>query len=130
MTLRPAEGAAWPALAGHRYMNLTTYRKSGQAVTAPVWFAQENDKLYVVTLAGAGKVKRLRNSGRVACAPSTAGGQSRGPVAAGTARLLSAAEAPVADRALTRKYGWQKHGFMLLWRLTRGRPLFLEIVPA
>ncbi len=61
--------AAFTTLRGHQYLNLTTYRKSGEPVRTPVWFAQEGDTLYLFTNGETGKVKRIRNSGRVLVAP-------------------------------------------------------------
>jgi hypothetical protein len=32
---------------GHKYINLTTFRKNGQAVPTPVWFVVRDGRLYV-----------------------------------------------------------------------------------
>ncbi|MBC7402397.1 MAG: PPOX class F420-dependent oxidoreductase [Microbacteriaceae bacterium] len=48
-----------------RFISLTTFRKTGDAVSTPVWVARDGDDLVVTTPATSGKVKRLRNSGRV-----------------------------------------------------------------
>ena len=47
------------ALAKEEYISLTTYRKTGAAVSSPVWFALEGNKIYVLSLIHAGKLKRL-----------------------------------------------------------------------
>lgn len=60
------------AFAGQRYLSLETFKKSGQGVKTPVWFAAEpsveldsnNVKLYVYTIGVSGKVKRIRNNSR------------------------------------------------------------------
>jgi len=57
------------ALNNAQYMSLKTFRKNGDGVPTPVWFAEENDKLYVMTLAHAGKVKRIRNNSTIEIAP-------------------------------------------------------------
>ena len=57
---------------GQMYLNLETYRKSGQAIVTPVWFAvdqQDSGLLYVRTYAKMGKVKRLRNNHKVRAVP-------------------------------------------------------------
>jgi PPOX class probable F420-dependent enzyme len=120
------------SIAGHRYMNLTTFRKSGQAVTSPVWFAQEGDTLYVYTGAASGKVKRIRNSGAVEVGPSSATGKPLGPSVAARARILGPDEAARADTLISTRYGWQKRVAMLLNRLRRniGPPIYLAITPA
>jgi Pyridoxamine 5'-phosphate oxidase. len=70
--------ALFAPLAGHQYMNLTTFRKNGQPVPTPVWFAQEGDRIYVVTQAASGKVKRIRANPRVQLTPSDARGKPLG----------------------------------------------------
>jgi PPOX class probable F420-dependent enzyme len=50
-------------LAQEEFVSLTTYRRSGAAVSVPVWIAPAADAdggLLVTTIEGSGKVKRLR----------------------------------------------------------------------
>lgn len=55
------------ALADESYVALTTFRRSGDPVTTPVWVIADpaGDGLVVMTIDGSGKVKRLRNDPRV-----------------------------------------------------------------
>ncbi|MGH9576862.1 MAG: pyridoxamine 5'-phosphate oxidase family protein, partial [Terriglobales bacterium] len=55
--------------AGHKYLNLETYRRSGEEVLTPVWFAQDGRVFYIYSLADAGKIKRIRRKPRVRIAP-------------------------------------------------------------
>lgn len=87
-----------------KYISLTTFRKNGQAVKTPVWFAEQDGKLYVQTRNDSGKYKRIRNNPQVKLAPCTMGGKITGPEFAGTARVLPAARWPEAKNALRRKY--------------------------
>ncbi len=64
----------------------------------PVWFVQDGPRLYVRTGAESGKVKRVRNDGRVRVRPSDAMGAPRGEWVDGTARLVEAEEADRASR--------------------------------
>ena len=57
------------ALAEQRFVLLTTYRRSGEAVSTPVWVAREGDALVVLTPARSGKAKRLRRDPRVQVQP-------------------------------------------------------------
>jgi uncharacterized protein len=110
----------FPALNRQNYMALTTFRKNGQAVVTPVWFAQEGDKLYLFSGATAGKVKRITHTARVMAAPCTMGGTLLGDAVEANARILQTAEERrMADRALTRKYGWQKR-LLFFWYRLRG----------
>ena len=49
-----------PEISGQRYISLATFRKNGTPVYTPVWFGEENGRLYVMTAAKTGKAKRLR----------------------------------------------------------------------
>src|SRR6266849_11131447 len=92
-----------------RYIALTTYRRDGREVTTPVWAASLNGRLYVVTAESAGKVRRVRATGRVRFAPCNANGRRvLGEWREGTARIVQ--DDPgrrAALDALQRKYGWQ-----------------------
>jgi PPOX class probable F420-dependent enzyme len=52
----------FPNLEGYKNANLAMFRKSGEPVVTPVWYAVLDGKLYVRTGAGSGKVKRVRNA--------------------------------------------------------------------
>jgi uncharacterized protein len=118
------------ALRGHAFASLTTFRRNGTPVHTPVWFALEEGRIYVVTTADSGKVKRIRNDPRVLLGPCTARGKTLGPEAGGTARILPAAEWPGPRDALDLKYGWRKRLADVFYGLRRKAPTYLEITPA
>jgi hypothetical protein len=120
---------AFSNLAQHNFMRVTTYRKSGEAVPTPVWFAQAGDKLYVMTEADAGKVKRIRNNPQVIVEPCTAQGKVLGASALGRARLLSPDESRLANHHLNHKYGFQKRIFDLMLNVRRTERAYIEIAP-
>ena len=129
--------ADFVTLRGKQYINLTTFRKNGTPVVTPVWFAEEGDRLYVMTEAETGKVKRVRNNDQVLVALSSARGKALGPTMPGTARLLPDSQATRVETMLNRKYGLIKRGFELLMVVAglfrRGNPasrVYLEIAPA
>lgn len=62
-------------VAGQQYVQLTTYRRNGEAVATPVWIARDLDHLVVITNDNTGKVKRLRHDPRVALRPCSARGR-------------------------------------------------------
>lgn len=117
------------SLDGHRYINLTTYRKNGMPVTTPVWFAQASDRLYAYSVANAGKIKRIRANPSVHLAPCTVRGRPVGARLAARARILSADEGAVAEELLNRKYGWQKRLLNLVRRLRPQPRNYIEILP-
>jgi len=99
------------------YLNLETFKRSGQGVRTPVWFVQDGTRLYVRTGAESGKVKRLRHNGRARIVPSDAEGNPRGDWVGAIARLVDGEEADQANRLARRKYGAMKTGFDLMNRL-------------
>ncbi|WP_410588490.1 PPOX class F420-dependent oxidoreductase [Amycolatopsis sp. lyj-23] len=93
-------------LAAERYVVLTTFRRDGRAVPTPIWVAGRGGELVMWSVREAGKVKRIRNGGRVevqAC--DVRGRKTYGAKVSGQARLLDAAETEEVRRAIARKYG-------------------------
>ena len=93
-------------LTAERYVVLTTFRKDGRAVPTPIWVAGENGELVLWSERTAGKVKRIRNNGRVeiqAC--DVRGTVTHGAKVSGQARLLDRSESERVRRAIARKYG-------------------------
>jgi hypothetical protein len=91
-----------------QYLNLETFRKNGQGVKTPVWFAQDGDALMIWTGADSGKAKRIRNNGKARIAPSTASGEPLGEWADAQAQADDSEEA--VNRAV--KLFKQKYGLM------------------
>jgi uncharacterized protein len=89
---------------GQKYISLTTFRKNGEAVKTPVWFAEHDTKLYVKTRSDSGKYKRVRNNPQVKVAACTMGGKITGSQFSATARVLPAEDWPEPQKALHRKY--------------------------
>jgi PPOX class probable F420-dependent enzyme len=123
---RPLQQSA--QLARAQYIRLTTYRRSGEAVATPVWFAMQGETVYVETDPSTGKFKRIRHTPRVELAPCTFRGRVTGSTVEGTARILTApGEIAAAQEALTRKYRLVRSSFNrlseLLGRLTRKPPV-------
>ena len=99
-------------LRGQKYISLATFRKTGVPVHTPVWFAEENGRLYIFTNPKSGKVKRMRNNPMVRIAPSTIRGRITGPEFAGQARILGAHESEHARELLNQKYWLMRVPFL------------------
>jgi uncharacterized protein len=56
-------------LADSRFVSLTTFRRSGAAVSTPVWVGRDGGSLVVLTPVGSRKVQRLRHDPRVELRP-------------------------------------------------------------
>jgi PPOX class probable F420-dependent enzyme len=116
-------------LADHQFINLTTFRKNGSSVSTPVTFARYNAKLYVVTGATAGKLKRLRHISRVELSPCDSKGNVLGPTLAGQARILSRDEAARLKPYLKLQApAVLMFMFNLLRDLLKGGNVYLEII--
>lgn len=100
------------AFAGQKYLNLETFKKNGDGVKTPVWFAADlaagldssGAKLYVYTVGVTGKVKRIRNNGRVRIAPCNARGGVLGEWVDARAEIVTGTEAEHGMQLLNRKY--------------------------
>ena len=91
-----------------KYISLTTYRKTGEAVATPVWTVPIDDKIYISTGSQTGKVKRLRNNSEVTVALCDMRGKNVGPTHKATARLVPYSEHPEFRDLALHKYGFQQ----------------------
>jgi PPOX class probable F420-dependent enzyme len=97
---------------GHKYLNLETFKKSGDGVKTPVWFAADpatnlassDAKLYLYTIGVSGKVKRVRNNPRVKIAPCDMRGNVLGEWVEARAEIVSGEEAARGTQLLNKKY--------------------------
>lgn len=88
-----------------KYLNLETYRKTGQGVRTPLWFIEDRGVLYMRTPAASAKVKRIHHNPRVRVVPSDVSGNPKGEWIDGEARLIPAAEAEWVNQLVKHKYG-------------------------
>ncbi len=122
------KSADFSMLEGHAFLSLTTFRKNGDPVATPVWFAQESDKLYVMTATNSGKVRRIHHNAQVEVAPCTINGDLLGTALEAMALILPDDQKSRANRALNRKYGWQKRVYDLTYILRARKRTWLEII--
>jgi uncharacterized protein len=116
-------------LGGSRYVSLTTFRRDGTAVATPVWQAVHDDEMFVVSDAAAGKVKRIRNNGRVVVTACDIRGRiAPGAASAeGTARLLDEDGTRTGRALIARKYVMSRIGNWLVKVLRLRRPPVIGI---
>lgn len=117
--------SGFASLEKSKYLNLETFKKTGEGVRTPIWFAAEpaaslassGAKLYVYTVAGTGKVKRIRNNGRVRIAPCDMRGNVLGEWIDAHAEFVTGQEAAHGMQLLNKKYWpWkQVLGFFALF---------------
>ncbi len=87
-----------------KYVNLITYKKSGDPIATQVWFVEEDEKLYIVTLQGRYKFKRINNNPNVRIAPASMRGKPKGEYFDGIARILSDDESKPIIALFKKKY--------------------------
>jgi uncharacterized protein len=95
-------------LSAAKYVNLRSFKRDGQPVDTPVWFALTGDKLVVFTDGTSFKVKRISRNANVELARCDFRGNLLGPWHKATCEIVDHAErARVAAgyAALNRKYG-------------------------
>lgn len=113
-----------------RYVSLATFRRDGREVRTPVWIAGEAGRYFVFSEGDAGKVKRIRATGRVRLATCSVTGRVHGDWLEGRGRIVGAPEEiALAYRQLHTKYGWQMAIGDFFARLSGryGRRAILEI---
>jgi PPOX class probable F420-dependent enzyme len=126
------------AVAGEKYISLTTFRQDGTPVATPVWVVSDDgQRLLVLTGPQTWKVKRLRRDRRVVVAGSDFRGRTRGESYEGVGRLLDIPQGSLVEPLLNRKYGMTRRLLGLFNRLvralTRKQPepsAYIEIVDA
>jgi PPOX class probable F420-dependent enzyme len=94
---------------GAKYVSLRSYKRNGDPVDTPVWFAHVGDKLMVFTDGTSFKVKRIRRNPKVQVALCDVRGNLRGSWQPATCRPLDNESEPehvaTAYAALNAKYG-------------------------
>jgi uncharacterized protein len=111
------------------FLNLESFRRNGLGVKTPVWFAQTDGTFYVRTVAGSGKVKRIKNSGDIKIVPCLANGTPTGEwVAAQAFEVTDPETAELVQRLLEKKYGaLQVKAFAAATALRREKYTVLKI---
>ena len=84
-------------LARKRTISLTTYYKSGKAVSTPVEFVRSDDRLFFSTPETSYKVKRIHNNSNAVIASCTMRGKITGPEINVQVKILSEEETMVLE---------------------------------
>lgn len=100
------------AFRNQKYLSLETFKKSGEGVKTPVWFAADPNtdvgtggaRLFVYTIGVSGKVKRIRNNNRVKIAPCSMRGDVKGEWHEARAEFVTGDEATRGMGLINRKY--------------------------
>lgn len=102
------------SLRGENYVNLETFKRNGDGVKTPVWFAHEGDALVFMTNGTSWKCKRLRRNSACKFAACGVAGGIKGPWFDGECVTIDDREQQTsAHRILKKKYGIQWKGLEL-----------------
>ncbi|OBB57150.1 hypothetical protein A5757_21240 [Mycobacterium sp. 852013-51886_SCH5428379] len=107
------------SLGAEKFLSLTTFKRSGEAVATPLWVIGEAGRLVFWTPAESWKVKRVRRDARVTVVPCSRGGKVAPGVqpVAGRAELVEdAAEVDRTQGLFRKKYGV---GFVVVTTIER-----------
>jgi PPOX class probable F420-dependent enzyme len=102
-------GSSFDVFQHGKYLNLESFRKNGQGVRTPVWYAGDPaggppQTLYVYSEAESGKAKRIRRDSRVRIAPCDVRGKLLGDWVEARAEIVTGGEAKRGMRLLNAKY--------------------------
>jgi uncharacterized protein len=125
------------AFRDQKYLSLESFKKNGEGIKTPVWFAADpardlagsDARLYIYTIGNTGKVKRIRNNPRVNIAPCTMKGDPLGEYVHATAQIITGEDAASGMRLLNKKYfPWkQLLGFFALF--SRRERIVMALLP-
>jgi PPOX class probable F420-dependent enzyme len=129
-----SSGSSFDVFQQNKYLNLESFRKNGQGVRTPVWFARDSvsgppKALYVYSEADSGKVKRIRRNSRIRIAPCDMRGKLLGDWIEARAEIVTGEEAGRGMRLLNAKYAPWKKLFDLFSRLKRRGHVVFAIHP-
>src|SRR2546422_10118906 len=126
------------AFSGKKYLSLETFKKNGDGVKTPVWFAADptasldssGAKIYAYTIGVSGKVKRVRNNPRVKIAPCDMRGNLLGEWVEARAEIINGEEAVRGMQLLNKKYFPWKQLLAVFASLSRRERIVFAIRPA
>ncbi len=111
-----------------QYLNLETFRKTGEGVKTPVWFAQDGDILRIWTEASTGKAKRIRREGKVRIVPSTSSGQPTGEwVEARAVVHATPEEISRTEQLFKKKYGFMFNFLAFLGKFRKRQYIAIQV---
>jgi hypothetical protein len=103
-----------------RYLSVTTFKRDGTGVAAPVWFVSDGRGLFAFTDLHSAKVRRIRRNPHIAVASCRVNGKLRGePVAALAEVLTAGADLERVQKLLLARYKISYRVVMLFYRLGR-----------
>lgn len=116
------------AFSNAKYMNLETYRRSGEGIRTPVWFVESGNLLFLLTRSDSGKVKRLRHNPEVKVAPCKMNGEVTGEWSPAEAAFLESEESIKTVKTMfEQKYGAAVRISNAFSKLQKKKRIFIKV---
>jgi uncharacterized protein len=116
-----------------KYLRLTTFTKDGRAKPTAIWGVPDGDRLLIITDDNSWKVKRIRNTPRVAIAKSGSLGKPKSDDVEAVAHVLPRSETRRVYNAVLKRY-WYHAPWFYVHSIVRGGidkvHVGLEVKPA
>ena len=111
-----------------KYINIQTYKKTGQPISTPVWFIIKDNKIFFRTSHNSGKIKRIRNNNNVKFALCDIRGKIKGEWYEGIAKIENDSDNSILFR-INKKYGLSSRLMKIFYKIKKIDIVILSIEP-
>ena len=119
-----------PVIQSSKYINVETYRRSGEAIHTPVWFVESGGIYFFLTRGDSGKVKRLHHNSKIKVAPCKVNGELTGNwFDAEGSFVESEGVVNVIKTLFDQKYGALSRITNVFSKLQRKKRVFIKVTP-
>lgn len=111
-----------------KYINIQTYKKTGQPISTPVWFIIKDNKIFFRTSHNSGKIKRIRNNNNVKFALCNIRGKIKGEWYEGIAKIENDSDNSILFQ-INKKYGLSSRLMKIFYKIKKIDIVILSIEP-
>lgn len=111
-----------------KYINIQTYKKTGQRISTPVWFIIKDNKIFFRTSHNSGKIKRIRNNNNVKFALCDIRGKIKGEWYEGIAKIENDSDNSILFQ-INKKYGLSSRLMKIFYKIKKIDIVILSIEP-
>ena len=111
-----------------KYINIQSYKKTGQPISTPVWFIIKDNKIFFRTSHNSGKIKRIRNNNNVKFALCDIRGKIKGEWYEGIAKIENDSDNSILFR-INKKYGLSSRLMKIFYKIKKIDIVILSIEP-
>ncbi|HYY71139.1 MAG TPA: PPOX class F420-dependent oxidoreductase [Nitrososphaeraceae archaeon] len=111
-----------------KYINIQTYKKTGQPISTPVWFIIKDNKIFFRTSHNSGKIKRIRNNNNVKFALCDIRGKIKGEWYEGIAKIENDSDNSILFQ-INKKYGLSSRLMKIFYKIKKIDIVILSIEP-